>query len=286
MSDLYKLGQSQEGDLSQVGQEIRLDVDLSENPYLNTGSITGTITDPDGNPVSGVLIKILDNNNNPLYHTLTDDNGKYNIIDVEPSSELRFSMIKKGYLLNNTTSFSITAGQTITIDATITPNPDAQLGTITTHIFDESGNPLEGVTATLLQEEGGEEIPIAVTITNEFGQCAFTNIPIGSYIGRATKQGYIPAILEIILTEPGSIVNVVGTLITSPTTSQGTINGIIKDDEGRAVIGATVILYEVTGDPDNPTLTPIKYTRTIEGGTYLFGDIPQGKYIVKANKEQ
>ncbi|QEK13002.1 carboxypeptidase regulatory-like domain-containing protein [Crassaminicella thermophila] len=286
MSDLYKLGQSKQGNLENVGEEIRLDVQLDIDPFLNTGSVTGTITDPDGNPVSEVLVKILDNNNNPLYHTLTDDTGFYNISDIVPASELRFSMIKTGYLLNDTTSFSIVAGQTITINATIHPDPNAELSTITAHIYDELGNPLEGVTASISKIVAGEEIPYAVTTTNEYGQCVFTKVELGSYIGRATKQGYHTTMIEIQVTQPGSIINLTGIMEISPTTSQGTINGIIQDDNGNPVVGAVVILYEVTGDPENPKLTPIRYTRTISGGAYLFGDVPQGKYIVKANKEQ
>ncbi|SHJ51161.1 carboxypeptidase-like regulatory domain-containing protein [Paramaledivibacter caminithermalis] len=286
MSDLYKLGQSKQGDLKKVGEEIRLDVKLSKDPFLNTGSIMGTITDPDGNAVSGALIKILDNDNNPLYHTLTDDTGFYNISDITPASELRFSAVKTGYLLNETTSFSIVAGQTITMDEVIHPDPNAELSTITAHIYDELGNPLEGVTASISKIVEGSEVPYAITTTNEYGQCVFTKVELGTYIGRGTKQGYQTTEIEIQVTQPGSMINLTGTMEISPTTSQGTINGIIKDEEGNPVVGAVVILYEVTGDTENPTLTPIRYTRTISGGAYLFGEVPQGKYIVKANKEQ
>lgn len=68
--------------------------------------------------------------------------------------------------------------------------------------------------------------------------------------------------------------------------SLGTINGTIEDNKGTPIVGAIVILYQVTGNPDSPTLIPIRYTRTITDGTYLFDKVPQGQYIVKANKEQ
>lgn len=285
MSDLYRLGQSKQGNLENVGQEIRLDINLIENPFLNTGSVTGTITDSDDNPVEGVLIKILDNNHNPLYHTLTDENGLYNISDIAPASELRFSAIKTGYILNDTVSFSLVAGQTMTMNAVITPDPKAQLSTVTVHLNDPLGNPLGGVTTTLLKDIGGEETPVAVTTTNEYGQAVFMKLELGSYIGRATKQGYDTAEIEIQVTQSGSITNIDGVMEISPTTSQGTINGTIEDEDGNPVIGAVVILYEVTGTALNPVLTPIRYTRTIDGGAYLFGDVPQGRYIVKANKD-
>ncbi|MBF8983930.1 carboxypeptidase regulatory-like domain-containing protein [Lutibacter sp. B2] len=285
MGDLYTLGQSQQGDLEQVGEEIRLDIQLSDDPFLNTGSISGTITDPEGNPVEGVLVKILNSIHDPLYHALTDENGYYAINAIAPGSEYHLAITKDGYLLTEITVFSIVAGQTLDIDGTITPDPDAALSTIAGHLYDSDDNPLEGVLCTLLKIVAGEEVPVAITATNEYGQFAFINVELGSYIGRATKQGYIPAMIEIQVTTPGSIIDLTGIMEVSPTTSQGTINGTIIDDEGSGIVGAVVILYEVSGNPENPTLTPVRYTRTIAGGAYLFGDVPQGNYIVKANKE-
>lgn len=285
MSDLYKLGQSEQANLENVGEEIRLDLQLTEDPYINTGSISGTINDPGGNPVEGVLVKILNNNHDPLYHTLTNENGYYSISAIAPGSEYHLVIVKEGYLINVVTVFSIVAGQTIDIDATITPDPSAQLSTITGHLYDTNDVPLEGVLCTLLKLDGGEEIPVGITSTNEYGQLVFVDVELGNYIGRATKQGYIPAIIEIQVTTPGSIIDLVGNLETSPTESQGTINGTITDDDGIGIEGAVVILYEVSGDPENPVLFPVRCTRTIGGGAYLFGDVPQGNYVVKANKE-
>lgn len=286
MGDLFKLGQSQEGHLIDVGEEIKLDITLDVNPYLSRGTVEGTVIDPDGNPVEGVLVKILDYSNNPLYHTLTDIEGKYLINDIEPASELKLNIVRDGYLLSDGTSFSIIEGQHITMNKTIYPDPNAQLSTISIHIYAENGNPLENVVATLYKIEGTEEVPVAITSTNEYGQCAFMKIELGNYIGRAIKQGYNPGIIEVQVTQPGSITNITTIMEVSPTTSKGTINGVIKDDQGVPVTGATVILYEVTGDPENPILTPIRYTRTTTGGAYLFGEVPQGDYLVKSNKEQ
>ncbi|SHG99976.1 MSCRAMM family protein [Tepidibacter thalassicus] len=285
MADIYKLGQSQQGNLEKVGQEIRLDVELSKNPFLNTGSVVGIVTDDNGNPVQGALVKIMDHDYNPLYHAVTDSEGKYSISAIPPNSEYHLYVVKSGYFLKEERSFSIVAGQTIEINSIITPNPNALLSTITAHIYDELGNPLEGVTASLLQIIDGKEEVVSVTTTNEYGQCAFINLELGSYIGRATKQGYNPIEIEINITNPGSIINLQGTMEISPTQSQGTINGVIEDEDGNPVVGAVVILYQVTGDPENPKLVPVRYTRTISGGAYLFGDVPQGKYVVKANKE-
>lgn len=280
MSDLYKLGQSQQGKVQKVGQEIKLDINLSQNPYKDTGTVTGVITDPSG-PVEGALIKLMDNQHNPLYHALSDATGKYVLTGLAPSSDYHYYVVKNGYLLHEEEGFAIVAGQTIEINAEITPDPNAALSTITGHLFDEEGNPINNMMATLLKIEGETETPFSVTTTNEYGQCIFTNVPLGDYIARATKQGYDPASIEVIITTPGSIINITATVSSSSTESQGTINGIISDDSGTPVSGAVVILYSVSGQ----TLTPIRYTRTNTAGAYLFGDVPKGDYLVKSNKE-
>lgn len=284
MSDLYKLGQSQQGKIIKVGEEVKLDIKLSQNPFINTGTVTGLITDQSG-PVEGALIKLMDTQHNPLYHTLSNAEGKYILSGVAPKSDYHYYVAKDGYLLHEEAGFAITAGQTLEVNAEIFPDPNSALATITAHLFDEENNPIENMVATLLKVEGGIETPVSVTTTNEYGQCIFTNVELGDYIARATKQGYDPASIEVKITEPGSIINITGNISSSPTESLGTINGIISDESENPVSGAVVILYSISGSGPNQTLTPIKYTRTNDAGAYLFGDIPKGDYLVKSNKE-
>lgn len=286
MADLYKLTQSQLGEIQNIGQEIRLDVQLDVNPYLETGTITGTVTDPNGDPVEGALVKILDKDFNPLYHTLTDAYGKYEISNIVPASELHLNAIKTGYLLSDAVPVAIAAGQSLVIDQVLQPDPDASNSAIAGHVVDTNNIPVANVLATLVKIVDGQENIIAVAGTNEYGQYAFINLSIGTYFVRLSGQGYKTTEIELQITQPGSITKLETTMQIALEQSNGTINGVIKDSLGNPVEGAVVILYEVTGDPLNPTLIPRRYTKTIAGGAYLFGDVPQGKYIVKANKEQ
>lgn len=283
--DLYKLGQSQKKDISKVGEEIRLDVELDENPYLTTGVITGEITDDDDKPIEGALVKILDSNHNPLYHALSQTDGSYKLVEIDPGSEYHFHSVKDGYLISEETTFSIIAGQTLQINSKLSPDPNAALSTITGHVVDQEGNPVENLMATLVKVVSGQETVVATTTTNEYGQGVFMNVELGDYIIRTTKQGYEPVEIEIQITDPGSITSINAVVPTSIIESQGTINGLILDKKSQPVEGAVVILYEVTGEGEDEKLNPIRYTRTIENGAYLFGDVPKGKYVVKSNKE-
>ncbi len=286
MSDIYKLGQSQQKKIENIGEEIKIDLQLEENPYTDTGSVIGSIMDEDGSPIQGALVKILDSDHNPLYHTLTDEDGEYSIEDISPGSELHLHAIKKGYLLGDTVAFSISEGQTIVVDETLSLDPDVAKSTIAGHVLDNEDNPVENLVATLFKLVDGEEEIVLSTTTNKYGQYAFANIELGNYFVRLSGQGFETTTVEVIISEPGSITKVETIIQPSPEKSQGTINGVITDESGNPVVGAVVVLYEVTGEPGDETYTPIRYTRTISGGTYLFGNVSKGNYIVKANKEQ
>jgi protocatechuate 3,4-dioxygenase beta subunit len=285
MSDIYKLGQSQAGSIKKVGEEIRLDIRLSDNPFLTKGTIFGKIVDSNNKPIQGALIKIMDNKHNPLYHALTDIDGNYTLNDLEPGSEYHFYAVKNGYMLKEEKSFTIEAGQIVEKNSILTIDPNAKLSTITAHILDEKGTPIENVMVTLFIIIEEKETPIAVTSSNRYGQGVFVNVELGKYIVRITKQGYEPDMIEIKITEPGAIMNIDIVLTSSPSESQGTINGTIIDNGGNPVLGAVVILYKASGNPENPILTPIRYTKTSTNGAYLFGEVPSGDYIVKSNKE-
>ena len=283
--DLYTLGQSEHGEIINVGEEIKIDLDLIKNPYIDKAGIIGIVSDIQGNRVENALVKILDNKKNPLYHALTDENGRYNITDIEPSSELNVYVAKQGYLLGGPVTIALREGQTTSVNLTLLVDPNAALSTIAGHVTDELGNPLQNLIAILTKVEEVSETEIATSSTNEYGQYAFVNIPIGNYIVRISGTGYEISVIEVTITDPASIIDLQTTMQVSPETSKGTINGVIKDTQGSPVIGAVVILYKVTGTELNPVLTPIRYTKTSRGGAYLFGEVPQGNYLVKSNKE-
>jgi 5-hydroxyisourate hydrolase-like protein (transthyretin family) len=284
VSDLYKLGQSTSADIQAVGEEIKLDVQLEENPQLETGTLSGVISDADG-PIEGALIKIMDSDHNPLYHAISNADGSYTITDIEPGASYHFYTIKDGYLLQEETNFTITKGQTIIKNATLTVDSSAVNSTITAHVKDEDGNPIEALAATLIKIESGEETDVETTLTNEYGQFIFTNVAQGDYIVRTVKQGYETTDIEVMISKDSSIVNLEEVIPISPVESLGTVNGVITDSTGAAVSGAGVILYQVSGTDENPVYTPIKYTKTSSDGVYLFGEVAKGKYIVKSNKE-
>jgi protocatechuate 3,4-dioxygenase beta subunit len=285
MSDLYNLGQSIEKSITRTGEEIRIDLSLDANSYLTTGSVTGQVEDALGEPVAGALIKILNTSHDPLYHTLTDSAGTYVITGIKPSSVLQLQAIKEGYLLSAETPFSISSGQSLVFDVTLQTDPNAAYSTIAGHVTDDQGDPVGNLTATLIKIEGESETVISMASTNEYGQYVFVDVQLGVYIIRLSGEDYDTQETELSVTQQSSISNLNTIVIPAQGENLGTINGIITDDEGDPIVGATVVLYEVETVSGVKHYRAFRYTKTSVYGIYLFGSVPQGDYIIKSNKE-
>ena len=84
----------------------------------------------------------------------------------------------------------------------------------------------------------------------------------------------------------GSIANVTMSLTVDSRTYNGTVSGIIRDQNGTAVAGAFVGLYQVTTVGTAQVETLVATTKTNTEGQYLFGGVIGGQYLVKAKLEQ
>ena len=80
----------------------------------------------------------------------------------------------------------------------------------------------------------------------------------------------------------GSIANVVLSMTVDSRTYNGTVSGIIRDQNGNAVAGCFVGLFQVTAGQELLIAT----TKTNTDGKYLFGGVTSGEYLVKAKMNQ
>ena len=70
-------------------------------------------------------------------------------------------------------------------------------------------------------------------------------------------------------------------------TYNGTVSGLIRDGSGQAVAGCFVGLYQVVTEPGGTTKEVlIAVTKTNTTGSYLFGGVLSGEYMVKAKLDQ
>lgn len=284
IKDRYKLGQSQTGSITEIGQEIRIDLQLEESIMVDTGTVFGKVLDGNGDPVPGVTIKITDTEYNPKYHSITDSNGDYTINNVAPGEQYLIFAVKAGYNLVAGTQFIVQANQQIERNFVITPDTSVA-NLVAGEVSNQAGEKLEGVSVRLYDNSGEEPVLLKETHTNQFGQYAFFDVPQGMYLVTSSLMGYKTAESSFVISGTEKVMNVNLTMIEDPVSKRGTISGIITDKDGMPIEGAYVILFEIiTDEQGNEILNPIRRTTTNDEGLYLFEQIPQGNYRIKANK--
>lgn len=282
--DIYILGQSKAEEISTVGQEIRLDLKLQPQPLNNTGKITGKITDG-VNPIPNALVKLMDSNYNPLLHAISGSDGTYTLDNVPVGTGYNLFATATGMELKQGTSFSIVAEQVLTSNFILTPDPSTQLGIIAGDLYDSSTSlPINGAVVSLyLVNQDSTQVLEAITYTNPYGQFVFRGLAIGTYSIVVSALGYIGSASIVTITKSGQIVPAVVNIVQDHNASKGTVSGMISDNDNQPINNADVILYKVNTDK---SLTAVAFSKTNTNGVYLFINVPQGNYIVKANQTE
>ena len=280
--DQYILGQSDPENLIGVGTEIRIDLDLTPNPNIGAGGVTGVITDPAGKPIPGATVKLLDANHNPVAHTISGPDGRYSFVNLLPSPQYILVCQANGYLLTPQTPFALGPNQQVVINLSPEPDPNVAFSIISgvVHRLDNN-KPVVSATAALFQiPAAGLDILVQTTTTNKTGQFVFMDVATGNYRIITSMQGFFSNTTLLSVTTPGSIVNVNVELIVNPVSAKGTVNGVIRNNAGSPIPGATVVLFRENADG---SLIPLYFTRTNNAGLYLFTEVAEGKYRIKAN---
>lgn len=283
--DIYILGQSQSKKIESVGEEIRLDLKLQPQPLNNTGKVTGTVTNSSNNPLPNALVKIMDNNFEPLLHAITAADGTYTIDNIPAGTGYNIFATAAGMALKQETSFSVGIGQVITKNFSLTTDPSTQLGVIAGDLVDSMNDnaPINGAVISLYLVNQGTETLQALTYSNEYGQFVFRGLALGNYSIRVSALGYIGTSSTVTINSAGQIIPSLISLMQNPNASRGTISGIITNNSNQIIASADVILYKVNADE---SLTAIAFTKTNSAGVYLFINVPQGNYKVKSNQSE
>lgn len=260
------------------------DIDLNLNPTSETSaSIHGTVTDglP---PLPNATVKIFDSKGMPYKHTLTDENGNYSM-DGIPSGTYSVGAVQSGYRLSDAAGVTLSDNDSTQINLTCTTDSTLSLGAIAGILNigdhnDEKNIPLAGAKITLFDSNGDVA---AATYTVEDGEFAFYDIADGKYTLLSSADGYLPASPMTVTITDGSIANINMSMIVDSRTYNGTVSGIIRDNNGHAVAGCFVGLYQVEEGKDGKTNESlVSTTKTNAAGKYLFGSVLGGNYLVKA----
>lgn len=243
-------------------------------------AVTGTVTDPAGNPVDGVFVNLIPGSGNA---TSTDAQGHYTITGAAAGlytacfdgSYANSATAPYGYssdCLDGRPSFQLAAGQTVTQDATL-----QAAGAIGGSVSGANG-PLAGVWVNVFDSTGGQ---VNGTSTDENGTWQLPGFAPGTYTvcydPSYTSGGYRRSCYQGQPEGAGTPVTVTSGQLTTvdDTLQQGAgIAGRVTDSAGAPLSGVQVTAAALGGG------FAWYYATTDQDGNYSIGGVTPGSYSV------
>ena len=118
---------------------------------VSSGTVTGQVTDPQGASIQGAEVKLVDAGTSSTRTAITNDSGRYTIVDVPPGL-YEFTASKPGFTLSKVSGVKVDVGEAFTLNVAL------QVGATTTTIE---------VTAAAAAELQTLNSTVGSTITNE-----------------------------------------------------------------------------------------------------------------------
>jgi hypothetical protein len=139
---------------------------------------------------------------------------------------------------------------------------------LTGRVKDAFGNPVGGVSVTLMQSVEDTAVAVKNTTATSSGVYRFENVPLGNYAVVASSNQSLEraAILQVSVRSASKI-----TLESLQLTPTGTLNGTLSLEDGSSPEGVMVYLQGTNF-----------VAMTDEQGSYTFVAVPQGTYSLKA----
>jgi hypothetical protein len=267
---------------SEGRQETFINLELEENPNKKTGTVKGTVVDSNGDGIANATVKLCTSTLTPFEHLSANSQGKF-VFSTVPVGAYYIAAIADGYLMPDAISIAVAKSKTTEIEITLITDEDSEKNIVYGIIRDGGSNePLGEAIVYLYEKEGTEDVFVGVVTTNSYGQYYFVDLDDGDYYVQGSKAGYLSTQSNDVDISDKDYVALDVSLTSDPTSDTGVVCGNITDEETeRPISGAQVALYAISGS----TETLIQLTKTNTDGKYLFGNISQGEYRIKATKQ-
>lgn len=218
--------------------------------------IFGVVKKEDGTPAPNALVKLLDVNGKEIAQVRTDQNGNYRFSDVEGGRNAILEASINGFGVREQIVLDNNWKDDKPYDLTLRATPTAQ-GVV----YDENGKPAPNTLLSLYDDKGSL---ITQTKTDEQGRYQLVLEKNKTYDIKATK-GNLEGEARLVTDSKYDTQKDIN-LTLKP---RAVIQGVVRDQNGRPVAGATVNLYDDKGNL-------IATTTTDKDGKYRF-DVDKNK---------
>lgn len=272
--DLYNLVYSNNTNISGI-EEIDVNLTLNTNTNIVIGGIEGYVYDSNGKPVIGATVKIFDQTFTPFAHSITDAQGKYQILNI-PTGNYKINCVQIGYLYNSSIQIFIPSVDIVNQDFTLILDDTYGQNVIAGLLLVEGTREPINNAEIIVKDSVGDVV--VVTYSADDGEFLITDLIDGTYTIEPILIGYKTTTVNKFTVSSGLINNVIITMLKVQVDAKGTYTGQIVDNVGVPVFGAIVGLYKIIDGKE----FLVKYTRTNAEGRYMFGNVEEGEYKVKA----
>jgi protocatechuate 3,4-dioxygenase beta subunit len=277
-----------------------------------TGVIRGRVVSAEGGPLPYAQVALVSSLRPPdTRATHADVNGAFEFLDV-PAGQIRLFASKPGYFVveasQSSTSIPLTsAGVRVTIgDGETRIGVEitlARWATLTGHVFDEYGDPVEGAAVQLMQlrYEGGRRRLIPTDApphgTSDLGVYRLYGLAPGQYIVSAAVSdvrsadlpGYvrsyfpgtaIPGQAQFVAIGRSQDVSGIDIVLSRVKTFR--VAGRILDAAGQPSMGGSVNL--ITSSRSTSVTNVSTGARLLPSGAFEFPNISPGQYVIKVDR--
>ena len=261
--------------------EANINLNLTP-PSVNTnGSVFGTVYDTTlltGEVVPGATVKVFSADGTPYAHTISGIDGTYTISDL-PMGIYTIAAVKDGNYLSISSPLTISSNLPVTINLALTNTNFSAKNVIYGIVNDNiTGLPIDNVIVTLYKITDESKTLILNTTSIADGEYLLDKIDDGNYQITFAKAGYQTSEVNNIVLSNGTMFNASIVLTRTSGEINSTVSGIVKNALGLIVPNAFVGLYKI--DDGIETLIAVTYTNA--EGKYMFGNVMDGEYLVKA----
>ncbi len=273
--DIYLLQRSEQFNLG-PRQEMTVDLSLKKVPKEPCTVLTGSVTGKCGQ-IEGATVKVLDMNNKPIAHAVTDHEGNYIFENILPPGEYIVIATAEGYKVSRVYRLLLESRKPVSIFIRLEVSDYLNFASVYGVVYNEVNLGLANAKIKITSYDK-PKIYEAFTQTNEDGEYLVYGLKPGKYRITALIEGYMPP--EKILFEllPNEITCVNLFLYSDVSLQDGTISGKIDYYDKDVPV---VALYKVKAS--GHILLATKETN--ESGLYLFPKVKPGEYLVKSKME-